>query len=400
MMEMSSLFEMIDEESAISFLQSLIQINSVNPPGAERAVAEAIQQRLADTRLRVELDQIAEERANLLVSMPVSISYEASAQTRKTLVYSGHFDTVPTGTVEWTYPPFSGVKVGNRIYGRGSTDMKSGVAAMIVAMEVIAKAGIELPCDLRFVGTVGEEVDCLGAKAIASKGQIDDAKAIVVSEPTANQLIVAHKGALWLEVTMIGKTAHGSMPQHGINAIQAVNRFLTALHEYTLAHTPHPILGSATMNIGMISGGVSPNVVPDRCSVTIDIRTVPGQSHQAIVAEIEQLARQVSERMSAGCQVKIINDMACVHTPAEHPFIATAQRTAAVHFQQKLDAKGVNYYTDASVYQPHLQGIPVLIYGPGEPGMAHQPDEWVDVEKYLHAIRFFIALAMEYGQDE
>jgi succinyl-diaminopimelate desuccinylase len=397
-MERENLFRQIDEADALAFLQSLIQINSVNPPGAERAVAEAIKQRLSGTDLQLQLDEVAEGRTNLLVSRPAAGAPEASAKERKTLVFSGHFDTVPVGDVKWKHPAFAGVQVGDRLYGRGATDMKSGVAAMVLALECMAKANIKLAGNLLFMGTVGEEVDCLGAREAVKKGQIDHATAIVVGEPTSNQVVIAHKGALWLEVTMFGKTAHGSMPEHGINAIQAVNRFITALNEYRFQFEIHPVLGNSTINIGMIRGGVSPNVVPDKCSVTIDIRTVPGQDHQAIVAEITQLAKRASESVSAGFQVDIRNDLACVHTSADHPFIKTAIRTHESCFQQKSSPRGVNYYTDASVYQPHLKGIPVLIYGPGEPGLAHQPDEWVDVAKYLDAIRFYMALALDYLQ--
>ncbi|MCM3080739.1 MULTISPECIES: M20 family metallopeptidase [Brevibacillus] len=395
-MKGTDLFAQVDQENAISFLQSLIQINSVNPPGAELAVAEAIQKRLVNSGLHMELDLVAENRANLLVSLNGDPTQNTSQDQGKTLVFSGHFDTVPVGGVDWTYPPFAGERVGDRIYGRGTTDMKSGVAAMIIAMECLAKSGITLPGNLLFAGTVGEEVDCLGAKEVARKGQIDHASAIVVSEPTANQVIVAHKGALWLEVTMLGKTAHGSMPDHGINAIQAIHRFITELNHYQLEHTPHEILGGSTLNIGMIRGGISVNVVPDQCSVTLDIRTVPGQNHAKILEEIQQLAQKAS--LSASCHIKVLNDMAYVDTSASNPFIRTAMQVAGM--EQDASPRGVNYYTDASVYQPHLNGIPVLIYGPGEPSMAHQPDEWVDVTKYLDAIRYFIDLAVAYLNDE
>jgi len=393
-MNANDLFAQVDQEDAIAFLQSLVQINSVNPPGAERAVAEAIQKRLENSGLHMELELVTEDRANLLISLHGKPSEKAVKDQGRTLVFSGHFDTVPVGGVDWTHPPFAGVRVGDRIYGRGTTDMKSGVAAMIVAMECLAKSGISLPGNLLFAGTVGEEVDCLGAKEVVKKGQIDHASAIVVSEPTANQVIVAHKGALWLEVTMYGKTAHGSMPDHGINAIQAIHRFITELNGYHLEHETHAILGGSTLNIGMIRGGVSPNVVPDQCSVTLDIRTVPGQSHEGILQDIGQLAKKAGEELSASYQVKILNDMSYVDTPADHSFIRTAMQVAGM--AEDAAPRGVNYYTDASIYQPNLNGIPVLIYGPGEPSMAHQPDEWVDVTKYLDSIRYYIALALAY----
>ncbi len=189
---------------------------------------------------------------------------------QKTLVFSGHFDTVPVGNVDWTVPVFEGKQEGNRIYGRGASDMKSGVAAMILAIECIEKAGVKLNGDLKFIGTVGEEVDCLGAKEVVKKGQINQATAIVISEPTGNKVAIAHKGALWLEITMYGKTAQVRCQTHGVNAIVAINDFINELNRYEIRYNRHDLLGDSTLNIGMIQGGVGANVVPDQCKLTID----------------------------------------------------------------------------------------------------------------------------------
>lgn len=390
-MRANEIFQLIDANDAVAFLRSLVRIDSVNPPGKELAVAEVICGRLRDSGLEVELDVIAEQRANLFISLP----RENMAASERVLVYTGHFDTVPIGS-NWTHDPLGGERVGNKLYGRGTTDMKSGVAAMVLALEYLKRAGVRLAGKLLFVGTAGEEVDGFGAKEVVRKRQIDCATALVVGEPTGNQAVIAHKGALWLEVTTFGKTAHGSMPEQGVNAISAMNRFLNQLAEYRIACPPHPVLGEPTVNVATISGGVKTNMVPDQCTVTLDIRSVPPLRHEDIVAEIDGMVKQACDALGASHRIKVINDMAAVSTAGGDPFIETALQTARVHFGRTLQPGGVNYYTDASVYAPHLRGVPVLIYGPGEPTLAHQPDEWVDVEKYLEAIRFYIALALEY----
>ncbi|WP_312473697.1 M20 family metallopeptidase [Neobacillus sp.] len=393
-MKMEEVFQYIDEEDAILFLQSLIQENTINPPGLEKKLADRISQRLTTTSLLVKSDLVEEDRANLIVSYSNDDSVNNNS---KTLIFSGHFDTVPVGNVEWTYPVFEGRRVGDRIYGRGSSDMKSGVAAMVVAMECLEKAGVKLNGTLQFIGTVGEEVDCFGAKTVVRKGQIDQASAIVISEPTSNHPVIAHKGVLWLKISMFGKTAHGSMPSHGINAILAMNHFINELNTLVIPYEQHEILGGSTLNIGTIKGGIGTNVVPDECTITIDFRTVPGQSHLEITEDIKGILQSVSKKMNVSFAMEVINDMGCVYTSQDHSFIELAVKTAqCLNAKKNLVPGGVNYYTDGSVYKGHLPDVPILIYGPGEPKLAHQPDEWVDIRNYLESIKFYIALAIQY----
>ncbi|KKK36906.1 succinyl-diaminopimelate desuccinylase [Mesobacillus campisalis] len=385
----SKVFNKIDEKEAVQFLQSLIQVNSVNPPGNEKVVAEVIQAFLNSTNLQVELDDLGDNRANLFVTYPNEESDDPY------LVYSGHFDTVPTGKVKWEHDPFSGKVVANKVYGRGTTDMKSGVAAMILALKYLDEAGVKLNGKLQFVGTAGEEVDGFGAKKVVKKGQINKATALVVSEPSENQLFHAHKGCLWLEITTYGKTAHGSMPDKGINAVLKMNEIINLLQTYQFQYRPHPVLGHPTLNIGTIEGGVKTNVVPDQCKMTIDIRTVPGQSNEQILKDIEELV----ESVVGDYEIHVLNSMASVGTDESNDFIKLAIETGKNHLNLELKPTGVNYYTDASVYTPHLQ-VPTFIFGPGIPTLAHQPNEYVEIDKFIESIRYFIALAIDYLGEE
>ncbi|EKN70982.1 acetylornithine deacetylase or succinyl-diaminopimelate desuccinylase [Neobacillus bataviensis LMG 21833] len=389
MQVLHSIFETINEKEAIQFLQSLIQVNSVNQPGNEKRVAEVIKTYLASSNLHVELDDLGNNRANIFVTYPNVASDE------KYLVYSGHLDTVPTGKVEWEHDPFSGKVVGNKVYGRGTTDMKGGVAAMILALKYLEHAGVKLKGKVQFVGTAGEEVDGYGAKKVVEKGQIDKATALVISEPSENQLFTAHKGCLWLEITTNGKTAHGSMPDQGINAILTMNEFINTLQTYQFDYTPHTLLGHPTINIGTIEGGVKTNVVPDQCKLTLDIRTIPGQDKDKILKDIENMIQESSVRSQSTYQIKVINSMESVGTNESDDFVKLAVNTAKNHFNTELIPSGVNYYTDASVYCPHLQ-IPTIIVGPGNPKLAHQPDEYIEIDKFIESIRYFMALAIDY----
>lgn len=380
----------INEEEAISFIQSLIQINSINPPGRELDMAKAIQSKLEQAGLQAEIDEIAENRANILVSLPGETS-------EKVLTYSGHLDTVPLGTQQWDYAPLGGEQVGNRIYGRGVSDMKGGVAAMLVALECLHRANIKLQGKLQFAGTAGEEVDCFGAKEVVRKGQIDDTTAMVISEPSSNEVFCAHKGNLQCKITIHGKAAHGSMPQNGINAILVASDVIQELKTLQMEYEAHPLLGSPTVNVGTIQGGVKPNIVPDECIMEVDIRTVPGQNHQHIVMQISDFLQKASAVYGATSTIDILNDLPAVTTEVSHPFTELAVSTLHTYFDQQKKAGGVMYYTDASVFAPHLN-VPILIYGPGEPSVAHQKNEWMEVDKYLESIRYYIAFAIEYLQ--
>lgn len=383
---LQSVFEKIDVKESVHFLQSLIQANSVNPEGNEKRVAEVIQSYLKSSNLEVETDDLGNNRANIFVTFPDIKNDD------KYLVYSGHLDTVPTGMVEWEHDPFSGKIIGNKIYGRGTTDMKSGVAAMILAMNFLERAGVKLNGKLQFVGTAGEEVDGFGAKTVFQKGQIDKATALVVSEPSENQIYTAHKGCLWLEVITYGKTAHGSMPDQGINAILTMNEFINRIQNYEFDYIPHPILGHPTLNIGTIEGGVKTNVVPDQCKLSLDIRTVPGQDTDVILKDIEYIIKKVSD---GSYKINVINQMESVSTDDNDEFVQLAVDTGKEHLDLELRPAGVNYYTDASVYCPHLQ-VPTFIFGPGIASLAHQPNEYVEIDKFVESIRYFMALAIDY----
>ena len=150
------------------------------------------------------------------------------------------------------------------------------------------------------------------------------------------------------------------------------------------------------MNVGMVQGGVGTNVVPDQCTVHIDMRTVPGQSHAKIEQDMKELLERVTEGTALTYKLEIINDLISVHTPGEDCFIQLAQDTNAALFDADASSGGLHYYTDGSIYKQALPHVPILIYGPGEAQQAHQPDEFVDIQQFLDSIKFYIKLAVDY----
>lgn len=376
---------------AINFLKELLNINSVNPPGNEEEVARKISDKLKENGIESTIRQLGPKRAYLVARIK-------GTGNKKSLVFSGHMDTVPTGDMPWEHKPFNASEIDGYIYGRGSSDMKSGLAALTMAMIEIAKSQVTLEGDLVLAATAGEEVDCLGAKAMIEDGILNDASAMIIGEPSNCEIFVAHKGALWIEVVSYGKTAHGSMPELGINAIDNMNTFINVLYnKFKFNYTEDTLLGEPTINIGTISGGVRINVVPDMCKLQIDFRTVPGQNHKEILSDITKLLKEIECNSNAKFDLKILNDLVAVSTPIDNPLIQLALTTADELFKHEYKPKGVRYYTDASTFVLGLEHkLPILIYGPGDETMAHKPNEYVEVSKYIDSIKFYKEVALRY----
>lgn len=263
--------------------------------------------------------------------------------------------------------------------------MKGAVAAMAMVCLALARSGRRLAGDVIFAATAGEEVDSAGARRLLAQG-LPPIRSIIVGEPTRLHVATAHKGALWLQIETHGKAAHGSMPEQGQNAIMAMQKVIAELSVFQPVSSPHPSLGSGSQNIGTIQGGVKPNIVPDRCTLTVDIRTLPGESHESIVELLKKRLHPAS--------VRVLNSMTAVDTPVEYPFIQSALRLAQHLHGEPSSPRGMSYYTDASVLYPALQ-CPVLIFGPGDERLAHQANETVDLNEVLAAAAFYFDLVQE-----
>ena len=229
--------------------------------------------------------------------------------------------------------------------------------------------------------SAGEEVNLLGARAFVESGALAGAGAVIVGEPTGGRVAVAHKGAMWLAITTSGRTAHGSMPDQGINAILRMQQVLERVQTMRLPRVPHPLLGASTLSINTIRGGAAVNVVPDRCRVDVDIRTVPGTDHEDIVAAIRSACGDLDFEVA----VEVLMSAPAVETDAALPAVQTAVEIASRLRGQPETAGAVPYFTEASIYQSGLR-VPSIICGPGEAELAHQPNEWVSIPAYLEAV--------------
>jgi succinyl-diaminopimelate desuccinylase len=301
-------------KSSVDLTQDLVRFNTINPPGAERACAETLAALLKEEGFTVDVVPFGDGRAQIVARI-------GGAPGKLPIGFTGHLDTVPLGAQPWSVDPHAGAIVDGKLYGRGSSDMKSGVAAFVVACLRLSSKLAGTP-GVVLVITAGEETGCTGAAALAQEFKgLPKVGAFVVAEPTGNRPMVGHKGALWLEAVAKGLTAHGSMPEKGVNAVYKAARAVTALQDFDFNVARHGVLGGPTLNVGTIAGGLNINSVPDRAAIGIDIRTIPGQNHAGIR---EQLARYLGTDVELGTKL----DAQSVWTNPNDAWIGKVVRTA------------------------------------------------------------------------
>lgn len=378
----------LDEQALVRLSQDLIRLRTINPPGDEAIAAEFVAQRLRRAGMFAEVVPHEEDgRASVVGGL-------RGSGERSVLLFSGHLDTVPAGD-QWERDMLSADVDDGKIWGLGSTDMKAGVAALLIAMEAIQHTGVALKGDLLFAGTAGEEVDSMGAKRLVAQQKLGAVAFMIIGEPTANRVFTAEKGVLWLDIKTRGQTAHGSMPQLGVNAIMHMTKLLQTLEAERIPYRAHPLLGDFTMNVATIEGGVTTNVVPDACHVTIDLRTVVGQNHQQILDTVRQLIdRLCAEDDTFQAEVRAITERAPLDIPFDDPQVqlfVRARDQVTGHVSQPAAA---TFATDGSVYVPAFEA-PMVICGPGLPEKAHQPNEYVEIDKLVEAARIYTLAALD-----
>ena len=303
------------------------------------------------------------------------------------LTFTGHLDTVPATRSDWSVDPWAADVDGDRLVGRGTSDMKSGVAALVVAVASHASScggcrGVQV------VLTSGEETGCEGALRIPASA-LAGGGPLVVAEPTANRSVPAHKGVHWMRLSAHGRAAHGSAPELGDNAVVRLARAAVALHDFD----GWPIedgFGRVTANVGVLRGGVQPNVVPDAAELLLDVRTVPTATGDPVVDLVRSLA---------GDGVSVADHVVLppVHTPASDPFLVLVADALSAAGLDPDTAEPARYFTDASALVPLLtpagsSPVPTVVLGPGEPDQCHVADEWCSLTKVDEAVEVYAQL--------
>ncbi|GAA2225551.1 M20/M25/M40 family metallo-hydrolase [Herbiconiux moechotypicola] len=353
----------------IDLTRQLVMRDSTSGTDGEVLALEWVAGWLRERGARVRIENEAGRPAALLAT-----AADAS-NASPLLLFAGHVDVVPVADhAAWVHPPFAAEVHDGRLFGRGASDMKSGLAASLLAAREAWRHGSPVAIGV----TTGEEVGCLGAPALARLLAPHRVGAVVIPESTGNDVVLGHRGATWLTVSSRGLAAHGSTPERGVNAVLRLAAALARLGELPLRS--HPRLGPESVNVGTIRGGSATNIVPDRASATIDLRTVDD------ARELVEWWRQ----LEGIDEVSTDLSLAAVWTGDEHPFVASLP--AAV------SGRPASYFTDASVLIDALgPGVPIVVWGPGDPATVHTVDESVPVEAAHEAARLFTLTALGWG---
>ena len=338
-------------DDPIALTAELIGIDTSN--GAEDGCTGPLARQLQHAGLDVTMVESEPGRTNLV----------ATWRGGGGLVLSAHVDTVPFTAAEWTYPPLSGEVVGDRIYGRGASDMKGGLAAMVVAA---CQAAGEGGPPFTLLVTIGEELGCQGADDVVGRGVLGESSVFVIGESTGNALRFGHKGATWLRLTCRGRAAHGSQPELGTNAVVQMMRVIQGVCA-GFDFPAHEQLGKATVNVGTFAGGVQPNIVPDLATAELDFRTVPGVDGSEI--------RMFVQDHQPDVLLDELLDLSYVWTdPISSLSRQLRQTVASVTGEADTEPAGVPYFTDGSLLR-RVPGSHVYICGPGDPSEPHTANE-------------------------
>ena len=366
---------------AIALTRDLLRFDTINPPGQERACARHAGALLEQWGFRVDYHEYAEGRTSL-------VARAGGSEAKAPLCLTGHIDTVALGTAAWTRDPFAGEADGDRLYGRGSSDMKAGVAAILLAARDAAKR-LEGTPGVVIVLTAAEEGGCIGSEHLARTRLLGRAGAMIVGEPTSNYPLVGHKGSLKFHAKFRGVSAHGSMPELGVNAIYKAAKAVSTLERFDFGVKTHPVMGGPTMNVGTFEGGQGVNMVPDEASVGVDIRTVAGMDHAALLSRVRDL-------LGKDAELDVFSDMGAVWTEPSEKWVQRVFDICADHLGARPEPRTATYNTDAGNLRKAYAGAPTVVLGPGEAKLAHQTDEYVSMERIRQSVAIYEALIRDW----
>jgi succinyl-diaminopimelate desuccinylase len=384
----------IRKKELVDLTTRLVQIPTENPPGNEKAAAQFLKTLLSKMGLKVKILLSPKGRWNL-------IAEKRWGKGGRTLIFNGHLDVVPAGDPsQWKYPPFQGRLSKGRIYGRGASDMKSGIGSFIHALSMIDRSKIHLHQGAIILHLVSDEESHghQGMGFLSQKG-IVKGDATIVGEPTNLDLVIAQKGALWLKISTFGKSAHGSRPHWGINAIEKMVKLIHQLNSIPL-EKEHPLLGKPTLNIGKIQGGTKINMVPDRCEIEMDRRLLPNENKEEFIKEIKGVVESIrTQDASFQYRIEEMDYAEPSEIDSKEEIVQIALDASKEVRGERPEIKGFSGFTDARFYINQFH-IPTLILGPGGVDQSHTTDESVEVDALIQAAHIYALILIHYLSKE
>ena len=407
----------IDRDELIKLTSDLVKINSVWDPvaGTSEHTAAKLVAKWAETQgFEVQMNQVVPDRPNTVIIW-------VAGPGKRTLMFEGHTDVVTPGDMSaWCYDPFGAEIVEGRMYGRGTNDTKGNLAAMLIAMASLKRSGVELAGTIIGGVLCDEEDQMLGVQDFIKRGHADSVTGAIICEPQDGLICTCQKGAIRIRYTITGRMSHGAMPLSGLNTAPAVARLIEELHEMELKaieytgrdeHLGWPSF-TPTVIQAPIFGAPQLNVMPQKAQVLVDVRTVPKQPHPDLRDELSALAANVESkvreyykmydrRLNVGrphdlkVDSEFLTDRPCTLTDINDPVVQAAEwATRQISAEEPLYA-GVPGATDGT-YLWALKDIPIVTMGAGEREVAHQVDEWVDLDQLFETTKIYALAALKY----
>jgi succinyl-diaminopimelate desuccinylase len=385
----------VDEDGLVAFTRALVRIPSVNEPAkgrSEQAAADLVAAKMREFGWQPMISLAAPGRPNVVAVV------DGGGGDGPTLMFEGHTDVVTEGSLDsWTVQPYGAEVRDGRLYGRGSADMKSGVAAMLYAVRALQLAG-PFPGRIKVCALADEEGLMLGVHHFVDSGLAADVDAAIVCEPEEGEICPVSKGAIRFRVDFHGRMAHGAMPRQGRNPIGTMMAFLPALAELErdlhARYGDHEHLGRVYVTPTVVGAGDLDqiNVIPAEATVAVDVRTVPGVDHAELMKRITGLAEALGSADEVRADVTVLVDRPPVDTPISDPVVRAlaAAHTAITGEQPRYG--GVPGSTDGTILTAR-GGVPSVVYGPGGKWIAHQADEYVEIDDIVRCARVYAVAA-------
>ncbi|MDK6233783.1 ArgE/DapE family deacylase [Aerococcus sanguinicola] len=380
----------MNKEERIKVLQDIIQIPSENDH--EEEVAKYIADLLQEHGIDSQLVEYAPGRSSLVAEIK-------GQEEGKVLVYSGHLDVVAAGDhEEWSHDPFGAEIVDGKMYGRGTTDMKSGLAAIVIALIELKEANADLKGTLRLALTVGEEIGMLGSEQLVDEGYLDDADAFLIAEPSGNEAIInAHKGSIQYEVIAHGESAHSSMPEEGIDAIQLLVDYINIMNDkfdqaFNTDEAYNDQLGRSLNVNTVIEAGTQINSVASKAVMKANTRVVPEAGNDLVVKMMQDTMDELNEQNDGRLELNLLQNNPAAESSPDNALVKAIQASA----DWEVGTQTLAGATDASNFGRISDDYDLAVFGPGETSRAHKLDEYVEVADYLKFIDLYIETAKTY----
>jgi succinyl-diaminopimelate desuccinylase len=389
----------IDADELIAFTQQLVRVPSVNAPErgwCEAPVAALVAERMRSFGFDPRIEEVAPGRPNVIAVVD-------GGGPGPTLMFEGHTDVVTEGRAEdWSFDPFGGEIVDGRLLGRGAADMKGGLAAMLFAAGALAASGF--PGRIVLGALVDEEGMMIGAKHFVASGHAEGIEAAIVCEPEAGEVCAVQKGALRLGFEVTGKMAHGAMPDRGLDPIPALAEIVAAVaaeqRRLQERFGDHPLLGKVFLTPTVLQAGDQKqlNVIPGSGWLGVDVRTVPGVDHGELLAALEEAAAKIAKATGVDAALSVIEDRPPTETPEDAAVVRALQEARAEVAGVTAPFGGVPGTTDGTILWRDGH-VPVVVYGPGNKWIAHQVDEFVDIDEVVQDAHVYLAAARRFLEE-